>query len=100
MDRMDAGAGTGAKLLQQCGSMWLLGFRWRDTMKRLALLVAKVVPVVCLLLVSIAGWTQDEKNKSDIEKRIENAAKVLDEIMAIQTKEFPTRSWAMPSASP
>jgi hypothetical protein len=51
----------------------------RGFMKRLFLLIAKLVPLVCLLLVSIAGWTQDEKNKSDIEKRIDNAAKVLDE---------------------
>jgi len=60
-------------------------------MKRLTLLVAKLLPVVCLLLVSIAGWTQDGKNKSDIEKRIENAAKVLDEIMATPDKGIPDK---------
>ena len=60
-------------------------------MKRLALVVAKLVPVVCLLLVSIGGWTQDERNKSDIEKRIENAAKVLDEIMATPDKGIPDK---------
>src|SRR4051812_18682292 len=63
----------------------------RGFMKRLALLVAKLLPAVCLLLMSTAGFTQDDKNKSDIEKRIENAAKVLDEIMATPDKGIPDK---------
>ena len=55
------------------------------------MLVARFFPAVCLLLVSTPGWTQDEKNKSDIEKRIENAAKVLDEIMATPDKGIPDK---------
>jgi len=58
-------------------------------MKRLAL--AKLLPAVCLLFSSTAGWTQDDKNKSDIEKRIDNAAKVLDEIMATPDKGIPDK---------
>ena len=60
-------------------------------MKRLALFVPRLVPAVCLLMMSTAGWAQDDKNKSDIEKRIENAAKVLDEIMATPDKAVPDK---------
>ena len=60
-------------------------------MKRLPLLVAKLLPAACLVLLSTAGWTQDDKNKSDIEKRIDNAAKVVDEIMATPDKGIPDK---------
>src|SRR5437764_15288516 len=70
--------------------MSLLGLN-RGFMKPRALLIAKFFPAVCLLLLSTAGWTQDDKNKSDIEKRIENAAKVLDEIMATRDKGIPDK---------
>jgi len=60
-------------------------------MKRLALLVAKLIPAVCLLLTSSAGWTHNDKNKSDIEKRIDNVAKVLDENMATPDKGIPDK---------
>lgn len=37
------------------------------------------------------GWSADEHDKSDINKRIENSAKVLDEIMATPDKAIPDR---------
>src|ERR1700746_2545687 len=48
------------------------------------------VGCLCSVLVG-AGWAADENNKSDIEKRIDNAAKVLDEIMATPDKAIPDK---------
>ena len=51
----------------------------------------------CLFLVSICclvvglGWSADEKEQSDISKRIDNSAKVLDEIMAVKDKAIPDK---------
>ena len=45
---------------------------------------------VCALLVGI-GWSADDKEQSDISKRIENSAKVLDEIMAVKDKAIPDK---------
>jgi SH3 domain-containing YSC84-like protein 1 len=45
---------------------------------------------VCCLLVG-ASWAADENNKSDIAKRIDNAAKVLNEIMATPDKAIPNK---------
>lgn len=51
----------------------------------------------CFMLASIfalfigVGWSADEHDKSDINKRIENSAKVLDEIMATPDKAIPDR---------
>src|SRR5215467_7600488 len=43
-----------------------------------------------LLLMSSLTWAADD-DKSDIEKRIQNAANVLDEIMAIKDKAIPDK---------
>jgi len=49
-----------------------------------------VLSVSCLLVSS--GWSaDDEKNQSDIDKRINNSAKVLDEIMAVKDKAIPDK---------
>ena len=44
----------------------------------------------CTLLVGV-GWSADDKDQSDISKRIENSAKVLDEIMAMKDKAIPDK---------
>ncbi len=59
---------------------------------QLSLFVRKVVIILascCLLLVSTA-WPAD-KDQSDIEKRIHNATKVLNEIMATPDKAIPDK---------
>lgn len=51
----------------------------------------------CLMAVSVfalfigVGWSADEHDQSDISKRIENSAKVLDEIMATPDKAIPDK---------
>jgi SH3 domain-containing YSC84-like protein 1 len=45
---------------------------------------------VCTLLVGVS-WSADEKEQSDISKRIENSAKVLNEIMAVPDKAIPDK---------
>lgn len=44
-----------------------------------------------LLLFGSISWAADEKDQSDIEKRIQNAANVLDEIMAVKDKAIPDK---------
>ena len=44
-----------------------------------------------LLLFSSLTWAADNKDQSDIEKRIQNAATVLDEIMAVKEKAIPDK---------
>jgi SH3 domain-containing YSC84-like protein 1 len=45
---------------------------------------------LCSLLAG-ASWAADESNKSDIAKRIDNSAKVLNEIMATPDKAIPDK---------
>jgi SH3 domain-containing YSC84-like protein 1 len=45
---------------------------------------------MCSMFVG-ASWAADDKDQSDINKRIENAAKVLDEIMATPDKAIPDK---------
>lgn len=45
---------------------------------------------ICAFLVGVS-WSADDKEKSDIVKRIENSAKVLDEIMAVKDKAIPDK---------
>ena len=52
-----------------------------------------LVGSVCSLLVG-ASWAADESNKSDIAKRIEASAKVLDEIMGTPDKAIPDKVMA------
>jgi SH3 domain-containing YSC84-like protein 1 len=44
-----------------------------------------------LMLFGSISWAADEKDQSDIEKRIQNAANVLDEIMAVKDKAIPDK---------
>jgi len=61
-------------------------------MRRLSFAGAScLVLCVCCLFVS-AGWSaDDEKSQSDIDKRIDASAKVLDEIMAVKDKAIPDK---------
>ncbi|HKF05348.1 MAG TPA: lipid-binding SYLF domain-containing protein [Candidatus Sulfotelmatobacter sp.] len=46
---------------------------------------------ICSLFV-VSGWSaDDEKNQSDIDKRLNASAKVLDEIMAVKDKAIPDK---------
>jgi SH3 domain-containing YSC84-like protein 1 len=44
-----------------------------------------------LLVFGSISWAADDKDQSDIEKRIQNAANVLDEIMAVKEKAIPDK---------
>lgn len=46
--------------------------------------------IVVILLASF-GWAKDDKDESDIEKRIENSANVLNEIMGTPDKAIPDK---------
>lgn len=61
-------------------------------MKRISSLWLKglLVLSVCSLLVGIC-WSADDKDQSDISKRIDASAKVLDEIMAVPDKAIPDK---------
>ncbi len=45
---------------------------------------------ICTIFVGV-GWSADDKDQSDISKRIENSARVLDEIMAVPDKAIPNK---------
>jgi SH3 domain-containing YSC84-like protein 1 len=65
-------------------------------MNRPGFLRARILLAFCsLFLLTAAGFSDDEdkdqKDQSDIEKRIDNAAKVLDEIMATPDKGIPDK---------
>jgi len=47
-----------------------------------------------LMLFANVGWAADEKDQSDIQKRIQNAADVLNEIMAVKDKAIPDKIMA------
>ena len=47
-----------------------------------------------VLLFGTLGWAADDKDQSDIEKRIQNSANVLDEIMAVKDKAIPDKIMA------
>jgi lipid-binding SYLF domain-containing protein len=57
------------------------------------LLTSKILLALCsLFLMTAIGFSADnDKDQSDAEKRIENAAKVLDEIMATPDKGIPDK---------
>src|ERR1700758_3148587 len=57
---------------------------------RSAWLKRVLIPTICSGFVGVS-WSQDEKDKSDISKRIEASAKVLDEIMAVPDKAIPDK---------
>src|SRR6202163_96029 len=61
-------------------------------MNRPSLLRARVLELCRLSVLSSFAWSADkEKEKSDVEKRIENSAHVLDEIMATPDKGIPDK---------
>lgn len=47
-----------------------------------------------VLLFANLGWAEDPKDRSDIQKRIQNAADVLNEIMAVKDKAVPDKIMA------
>ena len=49
-----------------------------------------VLASMCALLVGVV-WSADDSNQSDIAKRIDASAKVLDEIMALKDKAIPDK---------
>ena len=49
-----------------------------------------VLASLCALLVGVS-WSADDSNQSDIAKRIDASAKVLDEIMAVKDKAIPDK---------
>src|SRR5438309_4709250 len=55
--------------------------------------VFSTVPKCLLVLGILAGvsWSADDKEQSDIAKRIDASAKVLDEIMAVKDKAIPDK---------
>ena len=56
------------------------------------LLPAPILLALCsLFLMTAAGFSADKDNASDIEKRIDNSSKVLDEIMATPDKGIPDK---------
>lgn len=68
------------------------GTQKREKMRRILSvgLGSLLVGSLCLLLVG-ASWAADTSNKSDIAKRIDASAKVLDEIMATPDKAIPDK---------
>ena len=54
---------------------------------------------MCLILAGLT-WAADDKDRSDIDKRIDASAKVLSEIMATPDKAIPDKIMRMRSASP
>jgi SH3 domain-containing YSC84-like protein 1 len=61
-------------------------------MRRISCLPPKllVLASVCALLVGVS-WSRDDNNQSDIAKRIDASARVLDAIMAVKDKAIPDR---------
>lgn len=62
-------------------------------MRSTVLLTSKILlPLCSFFLTTAVGFSADQdKDQSDVEKRIENAAKVLDEIMATPDKGIPDK---------
>ncbi len=61
-------------------------------MNRPTTLLTKTFLTLCsLLLMTTIGFSADDKDQSDIEKRIDNSTKVLDEIMATPDKGIPDK---------
>src|SRR5579864_2022621 len=61
-------------------------------MKRVSSTVPRCLVVlgICSLLAGVS-WSADDKEQSDIAKRIEASARVLDEIMAVKDKAIPDK---------
>jgi SH3 domain-containing YSC84-like protein 1 len=62
-------------------------------MKRIGSTLPRCLLVLCSGLLLLAGmaWSADDKDRSDIDKRLDAATKVLDEIMATPDKAIPDK---------
>src|SRR5260370_35568537 len=62
--------------------------RDREDMKRQTKTLTSILLALSasLLLFSNLGWAADDKDQSEVQKRIRNAADVLNEIMAVKEK--------------
>jgi SH3 domain-containing YSC84-like protein 1 len=61
-------------------------------MRQLAVLWSLVALELCsFCIVTTPSWSADDKDQSEIEKRIDNSAKVLDEIMGTPDKGIPDK---------
>src|SRR5579863_8112496 len=61
-------------------------------MKRISSAVPRCLLVLsmCFLFIGVS-WSADDKDQSDIAKRIDASAKVLDEIMSVKDKAIPDK---------
>src|SRR5271166_3619488 len=61
-------------------------------MKRISSAVPRCLLVLsmCFLFIGVS-WSADDKEQSDIAKRIDASAKVLDEIMSVKDKAIPDK---------
>jgi SH3 domain-containing YSC84-like protein 1 len=76
-----------ALLTSSTGEVWKIMRRTSGTLPRRLL----VLGAGLLLMASSMAWASDDKEKSDIDKRIQNAATVLNEIMATPDKAIPDK---------
>ena len=62
-------------------------------MTRISFALPRCVLVLgaALLLLTSVGWSADDKDQSDIDKRLDASAKVLNEIMATPDKAIPDK---------
>src|SRR6266853_3592268 len=70
--------------------------RDREDMKRQTKTLTSILLALSasLLLFSNLGWAADDKDQSEVQKRIRNAANVLNEIMAVKDKAVPDKIMA------
>src|SRR5260370_29837593 len=70
--------------------------RDREDMKRQTKTLTSILLALSasLLLFSNLGWAADDKDQSEVQKRIRNAADVLNEIMAVKDKAVPDKIMA------
>src|SRR5260370_21565459 len=70
--------------------------RDREDMKRQTKTLTSILLALSasLLLFSNLGWAADDKDQSEVQKRIRNAADVLNEIMAVNNKGAPDKKMA------
>src|SRR5713226_4960501 len=62
--------------------------------RKMTAVTSMLLALASVLLFANLGWAADEKDQSDIQKRIHNAADVLNEIMAVKDKAIPDKIMA------
>jgi lipid-binding SYLF domain-containing protein len=62
--------------------------------RRTTTIMSWLLAFASVLLFANLGWAEDPKDRSDIQKRIQNAADVLNEIMAVKDKAVPDKIMA------